>query len=76
LRVANAGSVGIPFADAPGAYGLLLGPGLEHRRTEYDLDAAAEAILRTGVPNVEELVRKLRSPEPSREAAARIEASR
>jgi putative phosphoesterase len=76
LRVANAGSVGIPFADAPGAYWLLLGPELEHRRTEYDLDAAAEAILRTGVPNVEELVRKLRSPEPSREAAARIEASR
>jgi predicted phosphodiesterase len=32
-RVINAGSVGMPYEDAPGAYWTL---GLMHRRTEYD----------------------------------------
>jgi putative phosphoesterase len=34
-RVVNAGSVGMPYEDAPGAYWALLGPDVEHRRTEY-----------------------------------------
>ena len=34
--VVNAGSVGMPYEDEPGAYWALLGPGVEHRRTEYD----------------------------------------
>jgi predicted phosphodiesterase len=34
--VVNAGSVGMPYEDEPGAYWALLGPGIEHRRTEYD----------------------------------------
>jgi putative phosphoesterase len=75
VRVANAGSVGFPFADEPGAYWLLLGPDLEHRRTGYDLDAAAAAIARSGMPNADGFLRKLRSPEPPRDAAARIEAT-
>jgi putative phosphoesterase len=33
VRVVNAGSVGIPYEDEPGAYWLL---DLEHRRTPYD----------------------------------------
>jgi hypothetical protein len=32
-RVLNAGSVGMPYEDEPGAYWLL---DLEHRRTTYD----------------------------------------
>jgi putative phosphoesterase len=76
MRVANAGSVGFPFAEAPGAYWLLLGPDVEHRRTEYDLDAAAAAIRRSGFPTVDEFLSKLRDPEPSAVAAARIEAAR
>ena len=32
VRVVNAGSVGMPYAE-PGAYWLLLGPGVEFRRT-------------------------------------------
>lgn len=38
VRVVNAGSVGMPYEDEPGAYWTLLGPGIEHRRTPYELD--------------------------------------
>ena len=44
VRVVNAGSVGMPYDDEPGAYWLALGPDVEHRRTAYDpagLDASA-----------------------------------
>ncbi len=35
-RIVNAGSVGMAYEDAPGAYWALLGPDVEHRRTAYD----------------------------------------
>jgi putative phosphoesterase len=35
-RVINAGSVGMPYEDEPGAYWALLGPEVEHRRTVYE----------------------------------------
>jgi len=38
-HVVNAGSIGMPYEDEPGAYWALLGPGAEHRRTEYDATA-------------------------------------
>jgi putative phosphoesterase len=44
LRLVNAGSVGMPYEEAPGAYWALLGPGVELRRTAY---AAAEPPLAT-----------------------------
>jgi predicted phosphodiesterase len=51
LRLVNAGSVGMPYEDAPGAYWVLVRDGEpEHRRTEYDLEAAAERIRGTGWP--------------------------
>jgi predicted phosphodiesterase len=53
VRVINAGSVGMPFGE-PGAYWLLLGPGVELRRTPYDLEAAAERIRATKCPTAEE----------------------
>jgi predicted phosphodiesterase len=53
VRVINAGSVGMPFGE-PGAYWLLLGPGVELRRTPYDLEAAAERIRATKYPTAEE----------------------
>jgi predicted phosphodiesterase len=53
VRVVNAGSVGMPFGE-PGAYWLLLGPGVELRRTAYDLDAAAARIRATAYPKAEE----------------------
>jgi predicted phosphodiesterase len=65
-RVVNAGSVGMPFGTT-GADWLLLGPGVELRKTRYDTAAAAEQFRRTEYPMVEEFaVRYLLEP-PSEE---------
>jgi diadenosine tetraphosphatase ApaH/serine/threonine PP2A family protein phosphatase len=55
LRILNAGSVGMPYAERPGAYWLLLSPeGYEFRRTAYDREAAAQAIRASGYPQAQE----------------------
>jgi len=36
VRIVNAGSVGMAYEDEPGAYWLLLGPVVEHRRTPFE----------------------------------------
>ncbi len=43
IRVVNAGSVGLAYG-APGAHWLLLGTGIEHRRTPYENDAFADRV--------------------------------
>ena len=43
-RLICPGSVGMPYADMPGAYWGMFGPGYTQRHTMYDLDAAAEQI--------------------------------
>ena len=53
MRVVNAGSVGMPFAE-PGAYWLLLGPDVQLRKTAYDLLQAAEIIRATDYPQAED----------------------
>jgi len=54
LRLVNAGSVGMPYEDAPGAYWVLVRDAdPELRRTEYDLEAAAERIRQTAWPIAE-----------------------
>lgn len=55
VRVVNAGSVGMPFAPPPGAYWLLLGPGVQLRRTAYDFSEAAARIRDTKYPQAEDL---------------------
>jgi predicted phosphodiesterase len=49
-RVVNAGSVGMPFG-RPGAYWLLLGPGVEPRGTAYDVTDAVEQIANADYPD-------------------------
>lgn len=49
IQVLNAGSVGMPFGE-PGAYWLLLGPGVQFRHIPYDLAEAAERIRATNYP--------------------------
>ena len=49
-RVVNAGSVGMPYEGRPGAYWALLGPEVELRRTEYDVEAAVARDSRVGAP--------------------------
>jgi predicted phosphodiesterase len=53
-RLVNAGSVGMAYEGRRGAYWALLGPDVELRRTEYDVDAAAEAMRATGYPEPDE----------------------
>jgi putative phosphoesterase len=63
VRVVNAGSVGMPFAE-PGAYWVLLGPGIQLRRTAYDGEAASARIRATDYPQAEEFAARnvLRPP--------------
>lgn len=50
--VVNPGSVGMPYGRS-GAHRALLGPGVELRRTTYDLDAACAVLTAGGYPGVE-----------------------
>ena len=52
-RVVNAGSVGMPFGE-PSAYWLLLGDGVQLRKTSYDLLAATDRVRATKYPQAEE----------------------
>ena len=67
----NAGSVGAPYEAEPAAYWALLGPKVEHRRTDYDLESAIAAIAATGYPKAGEAESYLR---PDAERPARISA--
>jgi hypothetical protein len=51
IRLVNSGSVGWPYADQAGAYWAVLSDaGIEFRRTQNDLQAAADRIRRSGWP--------------------------
>jgi predicted phosphodiesterase len=67
IRSVNAGSVGLPYEGKPGAYWALLGPDVELRRTEYNLDEAVARYRATDVPRVEEIVELMLSPPEPRE---------
>jgi predicted phosphodiesterase len=56
-RVVNAGSVGMSF-QGHGAFWLLLGPKVELRRTEYDLEHAAGRIRSSGYPQADVFAEK------------------
>ncbi len=62
LRVVNPGSVGMPYEGERGAYWALLGPDLEFRRTEYDVEACVAAVQVMGVPVPDELLAQLLDP--------------
>lgn len=66
IRVVNAGSVGMPFG-RPGAYWLLLGPGIELRHTSYDLQRAAGRVLETNYPQAQEFAERNVLEPPSEE---------
>jgi putative phosphoesterase len=67
-RVVNAGSVGMPYGD-PGAYWLLLGPHVSLRKTNYDLESAAELVRKTGYPLAQDFAdNNILKPETAQEA--------
>ncbi|NRN68022.1 putative phosphodiesterase [Kibdelosporangium sp. 4NS15] len=51
--VINPGSVGMPYGRA-GAHWALLGPGVDLRRTMFDVDKAIEAVKSCGYPGIDE----------------------
>ena len=53
-HVIGPGSVGIPYAPAPGAYWGMFGPEYEPRFTAYDLERAAALIRASADPRTEE----------------------
>lgn len=66
MRVVNAGSVGMPFGK-PGAFWLLLDAGVDLRRTDYDLAAAAAQIKGSSYPQAEMFAEKNVIDPPSEE---------
>jgi predicted phosphodiesterase len=75
-RFVNVGSVGRPYEGRAGAYWALLGPDVELLRTDYDVRAAAEAVLGSGQPSAEEVAEALLRPPTAEEATAEFEAIR
>jgi predicted phosphodiesterase len=71
-RVVNAGSVGMPYEAAPGAYWALLGPDVQLRRTDYDRERAAERIAGSAWPGAAEFVRENLLAVPSRAEALAV----
>jgi len=54
-RLICPGSVGMPYADMPGAYWGMFGPGFAQKHTMYDLEAAAERIRSSGWPQARQI---------------------
>ena len=66
----SAGSVGMPYEDAPGAYWTLLEPdSVTFRRTEYDVERAAAAVRASGHPQADEFADENLLRVPSRAEA-------
>jgi predicted phosphodiesterase len=61
VRWINPGSVGMPYEGEVAAFWAILGPGVEFRRSPFDVERSAEALLSSGWPEaaafVEENVR-------------------
>ena len=72
-RFVNVGSVGWPYEGRRGAYWALLGPDVEFVRTEYDVEAAAEAIRAVMPPDAAARVMELLDPVSPDEAARKYE---
>jgi putative phosphoesterase len=75
-RVVNAGSVGMPYEGTAAAFWLELGPGVVHRKTDYDTAAAADAIERSGHPDAADFAGYLREPRDPDEVSQRFESMR
>ena len=54
VRFVNAGSVGLPYEGVAAAFWLLLGPDVELRRTDYDVEGAVATMRAAGPPDIDE----------------------
>jgi len=62
VRLLNPGSVGLPYETVPAAYWALLGPEVELRRTDYDVEAAVARMRATDDPRAEVVVEMMLTP--------------
>jgi putative phosphoesterase len=73
-RVVNAGSVGLPYQGARGAFWAILGPDVELRRTEYDVDSTTRLMGMSACPHVDPIfVDALTNPPDADETARHFE---
>lgn len=73
VHILNAGSVGMPYAEHPGAYWLFLDAGRsEFRRTTYDLQAAARAVRTSGYPQAHQFAEENLLTIPSAQEAMEV----
>jgi len=68
-RWVNAGSIGWPAEDDVAAFWALVSEDVEHRRTPFDVERAAEEILASGWPEAESFVAENIRTAPSRAEA-------
>ena len=74
IRLANAGSVGMPYEGRQGAFWALVVDGtIELRRTPYAIDAAVALIRASAYPDAEQLAGWLLEPEDPDETSAYFE---
>jgi putative phosphoesterase len=69
VRLVNAGSIGMPYEKRGGAYWALLGPGVDLRRTDYDVDAAIQRMREAGYPDENHLENLVNVPSGDEAAA-------
>ena len=62
IRNVNPGSVGMAYEGRPGAFWALLGPDVELRSTEYDVDEAVRRYRASGDPRGEQMIEILLEP--------------
>jgi predicted phosphodiesterase len=73
VRSVNAGSVGMPYEGRPGAFWARLGPDVELRRTDYDVEAAVQLYRASGDPLAEQMIEILERPPTREEVTAHAE---
>jgi putative phosphoesterase len=76
LRIVNGGSVGMPYEGRRGAFWALLGPQVELRHTEYDVEAAVASMRADGAPRPEEQLNLLLEPPDPDETSRFFESQR
>jgi len=73
IRSINPGSVGLPYQGKPGAYWALLGPDVELRCTQYDLEETVRRYRASGDPLAEPMVATLLTPPAPEQVIAHAE---
>jgi predicted phosphodiesterase len=74
VRWINPGSVGMPYEGEVAAYWAILGPGVEFRKTPFDTERSAAALLASGWPEAQSFVEEnVRAAVPREDAITLFE---